>query len=45
MRSITRATPSSRRALTLPLVVFYGLGVAIGAGIYVLVGKAVGKVG
>ncbi len=28
-----------RRAITLPLLVFYGLGTVIGAGIYVLVGK------
>ena len=33
------------RALTLPLVVLYGLGVTIGAGIYVLIGAAAGAAG
>jgi APA family basic amino acid/polyamine antiporter len=28
-----------KRVLSLPLVVLYGLGIAIGAGIYVLVGE------
>jgi APA family basic amino acid/polyamine antiporter len=38
--------PSSlRRTLTLPMVVLYGLGVTIGAGIYVLVGEAAGRAG
>jgi amino acid transporter len=39
------ATPALRRALTLPLVVLYGLGVTIGAGIYVLVGEAAARAG
>lgn len=34
-----------RRSLSLPLVVLYGLGVTIGAGIYVLLGAAAGKAG
>ncbi len=34
-----------RRTLTLPLVVLYGLGVTIGAGIYVLVGATAGIAG
>jgi amino acid transporter len=34
-----------KRALTLPLVVLYGLGVTIGAGIYVLVGAAAAEAG
>ena len=34
-----------RRTLTLPLVVLYGLGVTIGAGIYVLVGEVAGRAG
>ena len=33
------------RSLTLPLVVLYGLGVTIGAGIYVLVGATAGIAG
>jgi amino acid transporter len=37
--------PGLRRALTLPLVVLYGLGVTIGAGIYVLVGEAAARAG
>ena len=34
-----------RRALSLPLVVLYGLGVTIGAGIYVLIGVTAGVAG
>ena len=34
-----------RRTLTLPLVVLYGLGVTIGAGIYVLIGATAGAAG
>ena len=34
-----------KRSLTLPYVVLYGLGVTIGAGIYVLVGEAAGRAG
>lgn len=41
-----QATPVSlRRALGLWLLVFYGLGTIIGAGIYVLVGEVAGKAG
>lgn len=32
------ATTSLRRSLTLPLLTLYGLGVTVGAGIYVLIG-------
>lgn len=34
-----------KRALSLPLVTFYGLGTILGAGIYVLVGKVAGAAG
>ncbi|MBE7635224.1 amino acid permease [Sneathiella sp. P13V-1] len=34
-----------KRRLNLPLLILYGLGVTIGAGIYVLVGAAAGKAG
>ncbi|MDA0998789.1 MAG: APC family permease [Proteobacteria bacterium] len=37
--------PELRRALPLPLVILYGLGVTIGAGIYVLLGATAGKAG
>ncbi|MEX0693535.1 MAG: amino acid permease [Rhodospirillales bacterium] len=37
--------PELRRSLSLPLVVLYGLGVTIGAGIYVLLGAAAGRSG
>ena len=37
--------PTLRRAISLPLLVFYGLGVTIGAGIYVLVGATVAQAG
>ncbi len=38
-------TPSLKRALTLPLLVLYGLGITIGAGIYVLIGAVAGHAG
>jgi amino acid transporter len=37
--------PELRRSLSLPLVVLYGLGVTIGAGIYVLIGASAGRAG
>ena len=37
--------PPLRRALSLPLLTLYGLGVTLGAGIYVLVGATVGLAG
>jgi len=37
--------PKLRRRLTLPLLTLYGLGVTIGAGIYVLVGATAAKAG
>ena len=37
--------PELRRSLNLPLLVLYGLGTTIGAGIYVLVGAAAGRAG
>ena len=37
--------PDLRRSLSLPLVVLYGLGVTIGAGIYVLLGATAGRAG
>lgn len=37
--------PGLKRALNLPLLVLYGLGTTIGAGIYVLVGAAAGRAG
>lgn len=39
------APPTLRRSLSLPLLVLYGLGVTIGAGIYVLIGAAAGRAG
>jgi amino acid transporter len=40
------AEPASlKRVLSLPLLVFYGLGTILGAGIYVLVGKVAGLAG
>jgi amino acid transporter len=41
----TSAAPQLRRTLNLPLLVLYGLGTTIGAGIYVLVGAAAGRAG
>ena len=37
--------PALARTLTLPLAVLFGLGVTIGAGIYVLIGAAAGRAG
>lgn len=37
--------PTLKRSLNLPLLVLYGLGTTIGAGIYVLVGAAAGRAG
>ncbi|UUX51070.1 amino acid permease [Nisaea acidiphila] len=37
--------PTLKRSLSLPLVVLYGLGVTIGAGIYVLLGASAGRAG
>ncbi len=37
--------PSLKRGLNLPLLVLYGLGTTIGAGIYALVGKVAGNAG
>jgi amino acid transporter len=41
----TQQPPGLKRALGLTLVVLYGLGVTIGAGIYVLIGAAAGQAG
>ena len=38
-------TPGLKRSLTLPYVVLYGLGVTVGAGIYVLVGEVITRSG
>ena len=38
-------SPALRRSLNLPLVVLYGLGNILGAGIYVLIGKMAGEAG
>jgi APA family basic amino acid/polyamine antiporter len=39
------AVPSLRRTLTLPLLVFYGVGVTVGAGIFALIGEILGIAG
>lgn len=38
-------SPALRRSLNLPLVILYGLGNILGAGIYVLIGKVAGEAG
>lgn len=43
--SEAKAAPALRRRLTLPLLVLYGVGVTVGAGIYVLVGATAGRAG
>ncbi len=39
------APPALRRSLNLPLLVLYGVGITIGAGIYVLIGAVAGHAG
>ncbi|MCG8684387.1 MAG: hypothetical protein MI892_05905, partial [Desulfobacterales bacterium] len=39
------ASSKLKRTLTLPYVIFYGLGVTVGAGIYVLIGEVIGRAG
>lgn len=39
------SSPTLRRSLNLPLVILYGLGNILGAGIYVLIGKVAGEAG
>lgn len=39
------AGPTLKRSLSLPLVILYGLGTTVGAGIFVLVGKVAGVAG
>lgn len=41
----THARQSLRRSLTLPLLTLYGLGVTVGAGIYVLIGATAAQAG
>jgi len=41
----TEGDPQLRRAIGLPLLVLYGLGITIGAGIYVLIGEVSAKAG
>lgn len=43
--STARAPPALVRSLNLPLAVLFGLGVTIGAGIYVLIGATAGRAG
>ena len=39
------AGPALKRSLSLTMLVLYGLGVTIGAGIYVLIGAAAARAG
>lgn len=41
----TRPKPRLKRTLTLPLLVFYGVGVTVGAGIFALIGEILGVSG
>ena len=43
--AVSDRKPGLKRALNLPLLVLYGLGVTVGAGIYVLVGATAAKAG
>jgi len=44
-KSVNKGEPELRRAIGLPLLVLYGLGITIGAGIYVLISEASAKAG
>ena len=41
----TALTPAWRRRLGLPLLLLYGVGITVGAGIYVLIGAVAGHAG
>ncbi len=43
--SVAGASPELKRVVSLPLLILYGLGVTIGAGIYVLIGATTAKAG
>ena len=43
--NMSASEPGLKRTLSLPMVVLYGLGVTIGAGIYVLIGETAGRAG
>lgn len=45
MTSNTGSETQLKRSLSLPMVILYGLGVTVGAGIYVLIGATVGQAG
>ena len=44
-QAIDQTSVTLRRALTLPLFTLYGLGVTVGAGIYVLIGTTAAQAG
>ena len=45
IQNTSTSTPKLERSLNLTLLIFYGLGTTIGAGIYVLIGAAAGHAG
>jgi APA family basic amino acid/polyamine antiporter len=45
MNKVLTIEPGLRRTLSLPMVILYGLGVTIGAGIYVLIGETAARAG
>ena len=44
-KSMKNNTTRLKRALTLPMIIFYGIGTILGSGIYVLVGKVAEEAG
>lgn len=44
-KSASKVSPSLKKSLSLPLLIFYGVGTMLGMGIYVLLGKIIGEAG
>lgn len=40
-----KQTPTLKRSLSLPLLIFYGVGTMLGLGIYIFIGKVIGQAG
>jgi amino acid transporter len=45
MTELLQSATQLRRTISLPMMILYGVGTTVGAGIYVLVGKVAGAAG